>query len=111
MKLAFLTYYIGIDEEVRELLKECEVASFTHWKQVTGRLSGGVPRGGTHTWPGYNTALQAVLREATAAKLMEAIQRFNAERRGEERMDAFFVDLHSVVRAADERDDSRDSGE
>ena len=111
MKLVFVTYYIGIDEEVRELLQECGVASFTHWKQVTGRLSCGVPRGGTHTWPGHNTALQAVLQEETAVRLTVAIKRFNAAQRGDERIDAHFVDLHSAIRAAGDHDDSCEAGE
>jgi len=110
LKLVFVTYYIGMDEEVRELLQECGVASFTHWKQVTGRLSCGVPRGGTHTWPGYNTALQAVLQEETAVRVAEAIKRFNAAQRGDERIDAYFVDLHSTIRAGDEYDDSSEGG-
>ena len=110
MKLAFLTYYIGMDDEVRELLRECGVASFTHWKQVTGRLSCGVPRGGTHTWPGYNTALQTVLQEETAVEVAKAIKRFNAAQRGDERVDAYFVDLHSTIRTVSD-DDSREAGD
>ena len=106
MKLVFVTYYIGIDEEVRGLLRECGVASFTHWKQVTGRLSCGVPRGGTHTWPGYNTALQAVLQEETAKRLDAAIREYNAAQRGDERIDAYFLEIHSAIRAADEFGDA-----
>lgn len=40
----------------------------------------------------------------------EAIQRFNAERRRGERLDAHPVDLHSVIRAADELDDRCETG-
>lgn len=55
MKLAFMTYYIGMHSGVRELLEQCDITSFTHWAEVTGRLSCGEPREGTDVWPGYNT--------------------------------------------------------
>ena len=100
MKLVFMTYYIGMHAEVEEILEKCGVTSYTHWKEVTGRLSCGEPRMGTDVWPGYNTALQAVLREETAKKMAAAIGEFNAEQRGDERIDAYFVDLHSTIRAA-----------
>lgn len=100
MKLVFMTYYVGMHKDVRELLDECGVVSYTHWAQVTGRLSCGVPRDGTDVWPGYNTAVQAVLREETAEKVAAAIERFNESQRGDERIDAYFVDLHSTIRAA-----------
>jgi len=102
VKLVFLTYYIGMHEDVREILGTCGITSYTHWAEVTGRLSCGEPREGTDVWPGYNTALQAVLREETAKKLEVEIQRFNATQRGDERIDAFFLEIHSVIRAADE---------
>ena len=51
MKLVFMTYYIGMHQDVREILAECGVVSYTHWDEVTGRLSCGVPRDGTDVWP------------------------------------------------------------
>jgi hypothetical protein len=104
MKLVFMTYYVGMHREVEELIERCGVVSYTHWAQVTGRLSCGEPRQGSDVWPGYNTAVQAVLREETADRVAEAIRKFNGEQRGDERIDAYFVDLHSTIRAATESD-------
>jgi len=104
VKLVFMTYYIGMHQEVRELLDECGVVSYTHWDEVTGRLSCGEPREGTDVWPGYNAALQAVLREETAEQVAAAIREFNATQRGDERIDAYFVDIHSAIRAASDPD-------
>ena len=101
MKLVFMTYYVAMDAEVKEFLAACGVKSYTHWKEVTGRLSCGDPRDGSDVWPGHNTALQAVLREETARKVEAAILDFNATRRGDERIDAYFVNLHSTIRAAE----------
>jgi hypothetical protein len=104
MKMVFMTYYVGMHRDVREILEECGITSFTHWDEVTGRLSCGDPREGTDVWPGYNTALQAVLREQTAEKLTAAIRKYNAAQRGDERIDAFFMTVESTIRAADEFD-------
>jgi len=108
MKLVSMTYYIGMHSGVRELLEQCGITSFTHWSEVTGRLSCGEPREGTDVWPGYNTALQAVLRDETAAKLAPAIREFNRNQRGDERIDAYFLDIESTVRAASEYDAGED---
>jgi hypothetical protein len=102
MKMVFMTYYVGMHRDVGEILEECGITSFTHWAQVTGRLSCGEPREGTDVWPGYNTALQAVLREQTAQKLDAAIRKYNSSQRGDERIDAFFMPVESHIRAADE---------
>lgn len=106
MKLVFMTYYVGMHRDVREILDGCGVTSYTHWDEVTGRLSCGEPREGTDVWPGFNSALQAVLRDQTAAKLDAAIREYNAAQRGDERIDACFLEVHSAIRAADEFGDA-----
>ncbi len=100
-----MTYYVGTHRDVREILESCGITSYTHWDEVTGRLSCGEPREGSDVWPGYNTALQAVVREETAKKLEAAILAYNAAQRGDERIDACFLETHSVIRAADEFND------
>ena len=102
MKLVFMTYYVAMDGDVREILERCGITSYTQWAQVTGRLSCGEPKEGNDVWPGYNTALQAVLREQTAEKLSAAIREYNATQRGDERIDALFMQVESTIRAADE---------
>jgi hypothetical protein len=104
MKMVFMTYYVAMDRDVREILADCGITSCTRWEQVTGRLSCGEPKEGTDVWPGYNTALQAVLREQTAEKLAAAIREYNAAQRGDERIDALFIPVESTIRAADEFD-------
>jgi hypothetical protein len=104
VKLVFMTYYVGMNRDVLELLDKCGVMSYTHWDEVTGRLSCGEPREGTDVWPGFNAAIQAVLREETAERLTAAIQEYNASQRGDERIDACFLEVQSAIRAADEFD-------
>ena len=104
MKLVFMTYYVAMDRDVREILETCGITSYTQWTQVTGRLSCGEPKEGSDVWPGYNSALQAVLREETAEKLGAAIREYNAASRGDERIDALFMAVESTIRAADEFD-------
>ncbi len=104
MKLVFMTYYVGMNSDVREILANCGIKSYTHWNEVTGRLSCGEPREGTDVWPGFNAAIQAVLRDVTAVKLDAAIREYNAAQRGDERIDACFLEVHSAIRAADEFD-------
>ncbi len=99
-----MTYYVGMHRDVREILEDCGIRSVTHWAEVTGRLSCGEPREGSDVWPGYNTALQAVLREETAKRLETAIREHNAAQRGDERIDAYFLEISSAIRAADEFD-------
>jgi len=105
LKLVFMTYYVGMNRDVREILDRCGITSFTHWDEVTGRLSCGEPREGTDVWPGYNAALQAVVRDETAERLTAAIREYNAAQRGDERIDACFMVVESAIRAADEFDD------
>jgi len=105
VKLVFMTYYVGMHQDVREILTACGITSYTHWDEVTGRLSCGEPREGSDVWPGYNSALQAVLREETAGKLDAAVREYNAAQRGDERIDAYFMEIQSVIRAADEFND------
>jgi len=105
LKLVFMTYYVGMHTDVHEILDNCGITSYTHWDEVTGRLSCGEPREGTDVWPGYNAALQAVLRDETAKKLAAAVKVYNAAQRGDERVDACFMAVESVIRAADEFDD------
>ena len=102
MKLVFMTYYAGMHEEVMELLEETGIENYTYWGEVQGRLSSGDPREGSQTWPGYNSALQAVLRDESAERLIELIRAFNSERRGADRIDAHFIELALSVRAASE---------
>ena len=100
MKLVFMTYYAGMHEEVMELLGETGIENYTYWGEVQGRLSSGDPREGSQIWPGYNSALQAVLGEESAERLIEKIGAFNGERRGADRIDAHFIDLALSIRAA-----------
>lgn len=104
MKLVFMTYYVGMHRDVREMLERLGITSYTHWDEVTGRLSCGESREGSDVWPGYNTALQAVLRDETARKLDAAVREYNAAQRGDERIDACFMAVESAIRAADEFD-------
>jgi hypothetical protein len=100
MKLILLTYYIGIHDEVMDLLGKHGVCTYTRWPEVEGRISCGEPREGTHVWPGANSALMTVVDDGAAGELLEEIEAFNRRREGEG-LDAFVLDVAQRVMAGE----------
>ncbi len=100
MKLILLTYYVGIHDEVMDILEKHGVSAYTRWREVEGRVSCGEPREGTHVWPGANSALMVVLDDGPAGDVVLDLEAFNRGRVGEG-VDASVLDVQRVVRAVD----------
>lgn len=79
MKMIFLSYSESLDDEVMELMKTHELKSYTKWKRVIDQGESGHPKMGTHTWPGYNSALTFVVEDSVTENLMAVIRKFNEE--------------------------------
>jgi hypothetical protein len=100
MKMVLLNYYVGMDEEVKEILGRLEICTFTRVAEVEGRISCGEPREGSHVWPGANSTLFAVVEDSKADSLLQEVGRFNEGSPGEG-IDAFVLGIDRAVWSGD----------
>lgn len=98
MKMVIVNYYVGMDDEVKELLAELDICTFTRFPEVEGRISCGEPRENSHVWPGTNSTLLAVVDDAVAQNLVNKIETFNESAHGEG-MDAYVLEVTGRVLA------------
>ena len=96
MKMVFLDYYVGMDDEVKEILTALGVSSYTRFPEVEGRISCGEPREGSHVWPGSNSTMLVVVEEGVADSLVRKVEEFNAAAFGEG-IDAYVLDVSRSV--------------
>ncbi len=96
MKMVFLNYYVGMDDEVKEILTALGVSSYTRFPEVEGRISCGEPREGSHVWPGSNSTMLVVVEEGVADSLVRKVEEFNAAAFGEG-IDAYVLDVSRSV--------------
>lgn len=99
MKLLLLNYYVGIHQEVMELLERVGVCTYTRWTDVEGRISCGEPRENSHVWPGTNSALMVVTEERVADDLIREIEALNKGSQ-DEGVDVYVLDVERAVTAA-----------
>ena len=100
MKMVFLNYYVGIDDEVMEIITALKIRSYTRFPEVEGRVSGGEPRERTHVWPGSNSTMLVVVEEDVADSLVRKVEEFNSAAFGEG-VDAYVLDVSRSVVAED----------
>jgi hypothetical protein len=100
MNMVFLNYYVGIDDEVMEILTALGISTYTRFPEVEGRVSGGEPRERTHVWPGSNSTMLVVVEEGVADSLVRKVEEFNAAAFGEG-IDAYVLDVSRSVVAGD----------
>jgi hypothetical protein len=100
MKMVLMVYYVGIHDEVMEILNALGVCTYTRWREVEGRVSCGSPRDGTQVWPGTNSAVMAVVEDGVADSILERLDSFNRGR-AEEGVDAYVLDVARVVIAGE----------
>ena len=98
MKMVLMVYYVGIHEEVMEMLDELGVCTYTRWREVEGRISCGDPREGTQIWPGTNSAVMVVVEDRLVESTLARLEAFNRGREGEG-IDAYVLDVGRVVAA------------
>ena len=99
MKLLLLNYYVGIHQEVMELLDRAGVRTYTRWTEVEGRISGREPRENSHVWPGTNSAMMIVVEERVADELVREIESFNAGSQ-DEGVDVYVLAVERALTAA-----------
>ena len=99
MKQIQMTYYIGIHEEVLEILGEFDVTVLNRLPEVHGRISGKDPRDTSHVWPGANSLVAFVVDDDRVGPILQRIREYNRQG-GDRGIDADVVDVVKSVRAA-----------
>jgi hypothetical protein len=100
MKMVLMNYYVGVDDEVKEILASLGICTYTRVPEVEGRISCGEPREGSHVWPGANSTLFVVLDDTEAGELVRRIESFNAGAPGEG-VDAYVLGVERKVEAGE----------
>ncbi|MBD3368534.1 MAG: hypothetical protein GF405_10270 [Candidatus Eisenbacteria bacterium] len=98
MKLIQMTYYVGIHEEVLEILREFDVSVLNRWPGVHGRISGKDPREESHVWPGANSVVEFCIDDDRVDAVLERIRDYNRQG-GDRGIDANVLDVVKCVRA------------
>jgi len=97
MKMVLISYYAGIEEELKEALSSLGISGFTLWERVLGQGKTGGPHLGTHIWPKTNALLLAALEDQMAFLLMEKVREIKATLLGKEGIKAFLWPLEEIV--------------
>jgi nitrogen regulatory protein PII len=98
MKMVLMVYYVGIHDEVMEVLDDLGVCTYTRWREVEGRISCGDPREGSQIWPGTNSAVMIVVEDPVVDSVLGRLEAFNRGREGEG-VDAYVLDVARAVNA------------
>jgi len=97
MKMVLISYYVGIEEELMEVLSSLGIEGYTKWERALGRGRTSGPHFGTHIWPKTNALLSIALEDLKASLLMKRVQELKATPLGEEGIKAFLLPLEEVV--------------
>lgn len=100
MKMVLLNYYVGVDDEMKEILADLGICTYTRFPEVEGRISCGEPREGSHVWPGSNSTMLVVVEDDVGDSLVRRVEEFNATAPGEG-IDAYALDVSRRVLAGD----------
>ncbi len=74
MKMLFIVYNDIIDEELLTTLKKAGVPGYTKWKDTIGVGLETEPKLATHTWPGMNNVIAAVVTDEDLPKVSEYLR-------------------------------------
>ncbi|MBI5968865.1 MAG: hypothetical protein HY882_13555 [Deltaproteobacteria bacterium] len=97
MKMVLISYYVGIEEEVMEVLSSLDIVGYTKWERALGRGKTSGPHLGTHIWPKTNAFLSVALEDGKASLLMEKVRVLKATPLGKEGIKAFLWPLEETV--------------
>jgi nitrogen regulatory protein PII len=100
MKMILMVYYVGLHNELMEVLNDLGVCTYTRWREVEGRISCGEPRDGSQVWPGTNSAVMVVVEDGLVDYVLGRLDAFNSGREGEG-VDAYVLDVARAVRAGE----------
>ncbi len=79
MKMLFVTCAEGVMVEVQDLFKRLDISSYTEFSPVRGVGKGSGPRMGTHTWPGRNGIIFAVVEDEKAESAANELSRLKED--------------------------------
>ena len=96
MKMAFLSYSAGIEEEVMETLENLNIEYYTKWNDVLGRGKTSGPHLGTHIWPKKNSFLAVAVEDNMVNDLLNGIRDLKSTF-GKEGVKVFVLPLEEVV--------------
>lgn len=97
MKIVLISYYVGIEEELMEVLSSLGIKGYTKWERAVGRGKTSGPHLGTHIWPKTNAILAVALEDAQTCLLMEKVRELKATPLGKEGVKAFLWPLEETV--------------
>lgn len=97
MKMVLISYYVGIEEELMELLSSLGIEGYTKWERALGRGRTSGPHLGTHIWPKTNALLSIALEDLQASQLIEKLQELKGTPLGREGIKAFLWPLEKMV--------------
>jgi hypothetical protein len=101
MKMILMVYYVGLHNELMEVMDELGVCTYTRWREVEGRISCGEPREGSQVWPGTNSALMVTAAGGEVDRILGRLEAFNRGREGEG-VDAYVLDVARVLTAGED---------
>ncbi len=97
MKMVLIAYYVGLEDELMELLKSLEINEFTKWERVLGQGQTSGPHLGTHIWPKTNALLALALNDQKGPALLDRIKSLKSSSLGQEGIKAFIWPLEEIV--------------
>jgi hypothetical protein len=97
MKMVFVSYYVGIEEELMEILSSLGIEGYTKWERALGRGKTSGPHLGTHIWPKTNALLAFAINDTKISPLLGKIRELKATPVGREGLKAFLWPLEEMV--------------
>lgn len=97
MKMVLISYYVGIEDELLEILSSLGITEFTKWKRVLGKGKTSGPHLGTHIWPKTNALLALALNDQDLPPLLDKIKNLKSSPLGQEGVKAFIWPLEEII--------------
>ncbi|MGQ9696289.1 MAG: PG0541 family transporter-associated protein [Thermodesulfobacteriota bacterium] len=97
MKMILISYYVGIEDELMEILSSLGIAEFTKWERVLGQGKTSGPHLGTHIWPKTNALLALAINDQKVSALLDKIKSLKSSPLGQEGIKAFIWPLEEMV--------------
>ena len=96
MKMVMISYSSAINSEIMEVFENCNVESFTKWKQVQGKGKTSGPHFGDEIWPGENSVIFAAIENEKLEHLLKCINDLRMKL-GKEGVKAFVWNLEEIT--------------
>jgi hypothetical protein len=97
MKMVWISYYVGLEDELLEILSSLRINEFTKWERVLGQGKTSGPHLGTHIWPKTNALLALAVNEQKIPALLDKIKNLKASPLGQEGIKAFIWPLEETI--------------